>query len=130
MNEAKKKGFLRRHWMDILTVTVLAVLLCLLAYVIYERFRFAKKWDLFLEYFVENRGYNRLLTGLQNTAIIAVAGLLIGFVIDLISQIPQDIRHRAPSFKQITTTSQIGIELLHIFPPRLSLQERSTDSSS
>ena len=81
MNEAKKKGFLRRHWIDILTVTVLAVLLCLLAYAIYERFRFAKKWELFLKYFVENRGYNRLLTGLQNTAIIAVAGLLIGFVI-------------------------------------------------
>lgn len=38
-------------------------------------------WDIFVRQFVELKGYNLVLTGLLNTVIIAVFGLLIGLVI-------------------------------------------------
>ncbi len=41
----------------------------------------AAKIQKFIEYFITYRGYVRVLTGLKNTAIIAVIGLLIGIVI-------------------------------------------------
>lgn len=42
---------------------------------------FPKKVDIFLEVFLEQGGYNEVLLGLKNTAIIAVTGLIIGIVI-------------------------------------------------
>ncbi len=42
---------------------------------------FEKKIQVFLDFFIEQGGYNRVLEGLQNTLIIAVSGLLIGIVI-------------------------------------------------
>ena len=42
---------------------------------------FDKKIDVFLQSFIDNGGYNDVLTGLKNTAIIAVLGLIIGIVI-------------------------------------------------
>ena len=41
----------------------------------------AAKIQKFIEYFITYRGYVRVLTGLKNTVIIAVVGLLIGIVI-------------------------------------------------
>ena len=41
----------------------------------------AAKIQRFIEYFITYRGYVRVLTGLKNTVIIAVVGLLIGIVI-------------------------------------------------
>ena len=42
---------------------------------------FDKKIDLFLTTFIDNVGYNQVLTGLKNTLIIAVLGLIIGIVL-------------------------------------------------
>jgi len=39
------------------------------------------KWNAFVKTFVDNDGYKRVLTGLENTALIAVIGLAIGIVI-------------------------------------------------
>jgi uncharacterized membrane-anchored protein len=53
----QKKSFLQKHWMDILAILGVCALLALLAYSIYHRFNFAKKWGIFWNYFVVNRGY-------------------------------------------------------------------------
>lgn len=42
---------------------------------------FGRKIDRFIEIFVEQRGYVKVLEGLQNTLLIAVSGLLIGILI-------------------------------------------------
>lgn len=42
---------------------------------------FPKKWAVFVEMFIEQNGYVKVLEGLQNTLTIAVLGLLIGIVI-------------------------------------------------
>ncbi len=39
------------------------------------------KWNAFIKTFIDSEGYIRVLTGLKNTALIAVIGLLIGIVI-------------------------------------------------
>ncbi len=39
------------------------------------------KWNAFVKTFVDNDGYKRVLTGLENTALIAIIGLAIGIVI-------------------------------------------------
>lgn len=84
-NENKKKfsplAFLKRHWMDMLVIVVVAVLLGFLCYTVYNRFGFAKKWQVFSAYFFDNKGYVDLLDGMKNTAMIAVLGLLIGALI-------------------------------------------------
>ncbi|MBQ7336692.1 MAG: amino acid ABC transporter permease [Clostridia bacterium] len=88
--------------MDILVILVVAVLLCLLAYNIYDRFNFAKKWEIFYRYFVINDGYQILLTGIKNTALIAVLGLLIGIVIGTLIAVVKVI----PPYKKITRYAQ------------------------
>ena len=42
---------------------------------------FGQKIDRFLEIFLEQNGYVRVLEGLQNTVLIAVTGLIIGIII-------------------------------------------------
>ncbi|HIW85922.1 MAG TPA: amino acid ABC transporter permease [Candidatus Eubacterium faecipullorum] len=42
---------------------------------------FDKKIDVFLTTFIDNGGYNQVLSGLKNTLIIAVLGLIIGIVL-------------------------------------------------
>lgn len=42
---------------------------------------FANKFEVFLDFFIEHGGYASVLTGLKNTLIIAVSGLIIGIVI-------------------------------------------------
>lgn len=42
---------------------------------------FGSKWAKFLEVFLEQNGYVKVLEGLQNTVLIAICGLLIGIVI-------------------------------------------------
>ena len=45
---------------------------------------FSAKWDQFMEVFIEQNGYEKVLEGLRNTVIIAVLGLLIGILIGII----------------------------------------------
>lgn len=96
------KVFLKKHWMDILVVIILAALLVLGAALIAERFSFAKKWDFFEEYFIANKGYKTLLRGMKNTAIIAVFGLLIGIVIGTLIAVVRVI----PPYKKLVRYAQ------------------------
>ena len=45
------------------------------------------KIDKFIEIFINNRGYVKVLEGLKNTLIIAVIGLVIGVVIGTLSSL-------------------------------------------
>ena len=74
-------AFLKKHWMDILVILIVVFLLFLLGRSIFIRFNFAKKWDKFYNHFFTNEGYKRLLTGMQNTGLIAVIGFFIGLTI-------------------------------------------------
>ena len=42
---------------------------------------FQQKIDIFLEIFLEQNGYVKVLEGLQNTVTIAVTGLIVGIII-------------------------------------------------
>ena len=63
--------------MDYLNFNLLSVFSSMAAFVK----SFPKKVDIFLEVFLEQGGYNEVLLGLKNTALIAVTGLVIGIVI-------------------------------------------------
>ena len=45
---------------------------------------FSAKWNQFMEVFIDQNGYEKVLEGLRNTVIIAVLGLLIGILIGVI----------------------------------------------
>ncbi len=94
----KTNPFLKKHWIDILVVAAIAALAVLFAVNVYYQFNFAKKWDLFVYYFIENDGYTRLITGMKNTALIAVFGLLIGFAIGTLIAVLRVI----PPYKKLT----------------------------
>ena len=96
------KSFFKKHWMDGLALAAVAAFLVFLGRTIYVRFNFALKWTKFYDYFVTNNGYRRLLTGMKNTAIIAVAGLAIGIVIGTLIAVVKVI----PPYKKITRYAQ------------------------
>lgn len=96
------KSFFKKHWIDALVIVALAAVLVLLGVSIYQKFGFAKKWAIFYDYFVANNGYRRLLMGMKNTAIIAVAGLAIGIVIGTLIAVVKVI----PPYKKITRYAQ------------------------
>ena len=75
----KSKNWFARHWIDISVIIAVVSALCFLGYVIYKKFKFAKKIKIFYEYFVVAEGYEKLREGMQNTAIIAISGLLGAF---------------------------------------------------
>ena len=75
-----------------LSVTIVVALFAWLFASIYVNFRFAKKIEIFYNYFVVNDGYERLLLGLKNTALIATFGLIIGIVIGTIIAIIKVMR--------------------------------------
>lgn len=77
----KVKRFFKKHWIDILVLIGVAALLAFFAYSVYTKFNFAKKFGIFYKYFITNQGYKLLITGLGNTAQIAVFGLVIGSLI-------------------------------------------------
>ena len=96
------KSFLKKHWIDIVVIVALVALAAFGAYAIAVRFNFAKKWDMFSKYFFENGGYKKLVTGLQNTGIIAVLGLVIGIIIGTLIAVVRVI----PPYKRITRYGQ------------------------
>ena len=77
----KIKEYFKKHWIDMLVVVGLIAFAAYLCYYIYVSFRFEKKIDIFYNYFIVNRGYEKFIEGLKNTALIAVLGLVIGIVI-------------------------------------------------
>ncbi len=96
--KAKQKNFFQKHWMDALVILAVAVLAVLLARSVYVQFKFEKKWNIFYDYFVVNKGYNELIKGIKNTATISILGLLIGIVIGTVIAVIKVI----PSYKKIT----------------------------
>ncbi len=60
---------------------------------------FGKKFEVFWNIFIDSNGYKTVLTGLQNTLIIAVSGLLIGIVLGTIIGTIQIIPKRNPVIK-------------------------------
>lgn len=59
---------------------------------------FPKKWEVFINTFINNNGYKEVLGGLQNTLIIAVLGLVIGIFIGTVIAAVKVI----PPYKRIT----------------------------
>ncbi len=45
---------------------------------------FSLKWDVFVKSLIEGEGYKDILTGLKNTVLIAIVGLIIGIVIGML----------------------------------------------
>ena len=133
--------FLKKHWMDILVIICVVALLAVLCMSVYTRFRFEKKWNIFWDYFVENNGYRKVLTGLQNTVYIAVLGLVIGLVIGTLIAVVKVL----PRYKKIVRYAQtvcnvyvaffrgtpIVVQLLlgyYILLPRLGVQMSQVNS--
>ncbi len=96
------RGFFRRHWMDLLVILAVIAAAIALAMSISQRFKFDLKWEIFCEHFFENNGYKKVLTGMQNTALIAVFGLLIGIVIGTLIAIVKVI----PPYKKLVRYGQ------------------------
>ena len=65
------------------------------------------KIDKFIEIFINNRGYVKVLEGLKNTLIIAVIGLVIGVVIGTLSSlfIASPIAYNMMKSKKVVTTT-------------------------
>ena len=47
-------------------------------------------------------------------------------MVNLVPQIPQEVRHRMPTLQHVCGTGGVGGELVHVSPPCLRAQERST----
>ena len=77
----KIKKYIKKHWIDILTIVIVVAAIVALCAVIFVQFNFAKKINIFYKNFIINEGYTELLKGMKNTALIAVLGLAIGIVI-------------------------------------------------
>ena len=65
------------------------------------------KWDIFVKYFVTKGGYHEVLDGLWVTILIAVSGLLIGFVIGTIIAITKVVPKYKTLPKILSVTSDI-----------------------
>ena len=65
------------------------------------------KWDIFVKYFVTKGGYHDVLDGLWATILIAVSGLLIGFVIGTIIAITKVVPKYKTLPKILSVTSDI-----------------------
>lgn len=97
------KKFIKKHWIDIVVAVFVAILLAFLCYVIYNRFNFAKKWEVFCYHFFENGGYKELLNGMKNTGIITVVGFIIGSLIGTVIAMIKII----PPYKRVTRYAQV-----------------------
>ena len=105
------KNFLKKHWMDILTILAVIGLAVFGALTIANRFNFAKRWTFFEEYFITNGGYKTLLRGMKNTGIIAVLGLLIGIVIGTLIAVIRVI----PPYKKLVRYAQKAVTVYVAF---------------
>lgn len=73
--------FFKKHWIDILVAMAVIAVIGYAIYYVYISFRFEKKIAIFYDYFIVNRGYEKLIEGMKNTAFISISGLLIGILI-------------------------------------------------
>ena len=76
----------------------------------------ARSWNLFYKQFVENNGYTRVLSGLQNTLIIAVLGLVIGIVLGTILAVTKVIPQKSKTAKTFSRLTDIYVALFRGTP--------------
>ena len=107
----KIKDFFKKHWIDMIVITVVIALLALLCASIYVQFNFEKKLNIFYKNFIDNEGYKEVLKGLGNTATIAVLGLIIGIVIGTFIAVIKVI----PPYKRIVRYMQKAVSIYVAF---------------
>lgn len=77
---------------------------------------FGKKFEVFWDIFVNHDGYRTVLTGLQNTLIIAVSGLLIGIVLGTINGAIQVVPKNNPVIKVLDKLAVLYVSLFRGTP--------------
>ena len=77
---------------------------------------FGKKFEVFWDIFVNHDGYRTVLTGLQNTLIIAVSGLLIGIVLGTIIGAIQVVPKNNPVIKVLDKLAVLYVSLFRGTP--------------
>ena len=73
-------------------------------------------WEIFHNEFIVNRGYTRVLTGLEHTLIIAVLGLIIGIVLGTILAVTKVVPQKSKSAKVFSKLTDIYVGLFRGTP--------------
>ena len=68
-------------------------------------------WEIFRNEFVVNRGYTRVLTGLEHTLIIAVVGLIIGIVLGTLLAVTKVVPQNTKGAKIFSKLTDIYVGL-------------------
>lgn len=77
---------------------------------------FEKKFEVFWNFFLHSGGYNTVLTGLRNTLIIAVSGLIIGIIIGTLIAAIRVIPKNNPFVKALDKIAQLYVHFFRGTP--------------
>lgn len=77
---------------------------------------FDRKFEVFLQSFIDGGGYNDVLTGLKNTLIIAVLGLIIGIVLGTLIGAVRVVPKTNPLIKVLDTICGVYVSLFRGTP--------------
>lgn len=77
---------------------------------------FGKKFEVFLDFFINKNGYSTVLMGLKNTLIIAVSGLIIGIIIGTIIAAVRVVPKNNPVIKAFDKVCQLYVSLFRGTP--------------
>lgn len=77
---------------------------------------FGKKFEVFLDFFINKNGYSTVLLGLKNTLIIAVSGLIIGIIIGTIIAAVRVVPKNNPVIKAFDRVCQLYVSLFRGTP--------------
>lgn len=77
---------------------------------------FGKKFEVFLDFFINKNGYSTVLMGLKNTLIIAVSGLIIGIIIGTIIAAVRVVPKNNPVIKAFDRVCQLYVSLFRGTP--------------
>lgn len=77
---------------------------------------FGKKFEVFLDFFINKNGYSTVLMGLKNTLIIAVSGLIIGIIVGTIIAAVRVVPKNNPVIKAFDKVCQLYVSLFRGTP--------------
>ncbi|MDD6620626.1 MAG: amino acid ABC transporter permease [Eubacteriales bacterium] len=77
---------------------------------------FGKKFEVFLDFFINKNGYSTVLLGLKNTLIIAVSGLIIGIIVGTIIAAVRVVPKNNPVIKAFDKVCQLYVSLFRGTP--------------